>query len=239
MEKIDVCVVSRDGSLPKGLNYVPINNLIVETCSPVGEARRKCISKVVTSIFAFIDDDIIIDKDWFDILCYYIKKDGVGAVWGTTIGKGYGWFSKYSYDPIPLKKLKLGDRFNTSNCLIRTDIVKDWIPTIGVNCYEDLDLGNYIMRKGYVVLFVPSNAIHFKNWKKLKNSALWAGYRWIEAYRPTREQHVIEYVRRIISPVFSVFFKGVPYGLYVLFRNFFFVIGMVQRDLDEITRRVK
>jgi GT2 family glycosyltransferase len=239
MEKIDVCVVSRDGSLPKGLEHIPINNLIIETISPVGEARRRCISKVTTRLFAFIDDDIIIDEGWFDILYHYVMKDNVGAVWGTTIGEGYGWFSKYSYDRIPLKKLKYGERFNTSNCLIKTEIVKDWVPTYGLNCYEDLDLGNYIMSKGYGVLFVPSNAVHYKNWSKLRHSALWAGYWWVEAYRPNREQHIKEYVRRIVAPVYASVLKGVPYALYVLYRNLFFVIGMIQRDIHDFIFNIK
>ena len=227
MEKIDVCVVTRDNKLPKGLEHIPVNNLIVETIKPVGLARQKCISKVVTSIFAFIDDDIIIDEYWFNSLYHYMLKDNVGAVWGITTGKGFGWFSKYSYDTIILKKIKIGERFNTSNCLIKTELVKNWVPTYGLNCYEDLDIGNYIMKQNKDILFVPSTAIHYKGWNELKRSALWAGYRYKEAYNNNAK----EYLRRILAPFKALILRGLPSAIYVLYRNFYFIIGMVKREL--------
>lgn len=233
MDKIDVCVVTRDNKLPKGLEYVPTNNLIIENISPVGLARQKCISQVKTSIFAFIDDDIIIDKYWFNMLYQFIKDENIGAVWGITSAKGFGRFSKYSYDKVELKEIKYGERFNTSNCLIKTELVKDWIPTYGLNCYEDLDIGNYIMSKGKKVLFVPSTAIHVKNWSELKRSALWAGYRYIEVmnHSPLYHSKRMEYVRRIISPFKALILRGLPTSIYILYRNFYFIMGMVKREL--------
>lgn len=227
--KIDVCVVTRNGKLPVGLQNIPVNKLMVETIKPVGIARQICISKVTTRIFAFIDDDIIINDKWFELLYYYIMKEDVGAVWGTTTGKGFGWMSKYSYTPIGLKELKYGERFNTNNCLIKTELVKDWIPIYGLNCYEDLDLGNHIMKKNYKILFVPSTAIHDKGWKGLRRSALWAGYRWVEAY--PNNSKMWEYVRRILSPFKILLLNGVPSSIYIIYRNFWFIIGMIKRDM--------
>lgn len=234
MEKIDVCIVSRDGKFPEGLKYIPINNLIKNTDIPIGVARRRCIEQVETSIFAFIDDDMIIDKYWYKMLKIFMEDETVGAVWGTTTGQGYGWFSKYSYDSIGLKELEYGDRFNTNNCLIRTELVKDWIPIYGLNCYEDLDLGNHIMAKGYKVLFVPSTAIHYKGWGELKRSALWAGYRFTEAY--PKNNHIKEYIRRILAPFKSIIFKGIPYSIYIFYRNYWFILGMMKRDLEEMSK---
>lgn len=229
MEKIDVCIVTRDGKLPRGLENIPINKLIIETVKPVGYARQVCISRVTTRLFAFIDDDIKIDSNWYESLYYYMLKNDVGAVWGTTKGEGFGWMNKYSYDAIGLKELKYGERFNTNNCLIKTEFVKDWIPSYGVNCYEDLDLGNHIMIKGLKVLFVPSTAIHDKGWNELKRSALWAGYRYVEGYPDSNK--IREYIRRMISPFKSIIFRGIPHSIYVFYRNFWFIIGMIRRDL--------
>jgi GT2 family glycosyltransferase len=227
MEKIDVCVVTRDNKLPEGLEYIPVNNLIIENIKPVGLARQECIFKVTTSIFAFIDDDIIIDKYWFNTLYQFIKDENVGAVWGITTNKGYGWFSKYTFDVITLKELERGERFNTSNCLIKTELVKRWIPSYGLNCYEDLDMGNFIMRQDKKILFVPSTAIHYKGWKETKRSAEWAGYRFKEAYKSTKK----EYIKRIISPFKALILRGLPSAIYISYRNFYFIIGMVKREL--------
>ena len=229
MEKIDVCIVTRDGKKPIGLENIPTEQLIFNDERPIGVARKSCIQHVKTPIFAFIDDDMIIDEYWFNILYSVIKREDIGAVWGTTTGKGYGWFSKYSYDSIGLKILKHGDRFNTNNCLIKTELVKDWIPSYGKNCYEDLDLGNHIIDKGYKVIFIPSTAIHYKGWGELKRSALWAGYRYREAY--PENNHLKEYIRRILSPFKSIILRGIPSTIYVIYRNFWFVVGLLKRDL--------
>ena len=227
MEKVDVCIVTRDNKIPEGWVYIPVNTVIVENIKPVGLARQKCISKVTTPIFAFIDDDIIVDKYWFSMLYQFIKDENVGAVWGITTNKGYGWFSKYTYDSMILKELKLGERFNTSNCLIKTELVKNWIPSYGLNCYEDLDIGNFIMRQHKKILFVPSTAIHNKGWKETKRSAEWAGYRFKEAYKDVRK----EYIKRIISPFKALILRGLPSAIYISYRNFYFIMGMVKREL--------
>ena len=46
--KIDICVVTRGDKMPKGLENIPINKLIVETSKPLGEARRRAIAQVET-----------------------------------------------------------------------------------------------------------------------------------------------------------------------------------------------
>jgi len=228
MEKIDVCIVTRDGKIPIGLEYIPIKELIINTDKPIGVARKLCIQQVKTPIFAFIDDDMKIDKYWFAILYSVIKRDDVGAVWGTTTGEGYGWFNKFSYDYIGVKELKHGERFNTNNCLIKTELIKDWIASYGLNCYEDLDIGNHIIDKGYKVLFIPSTAIHYKGWSGLKRSALWAGYRWVEGYQNSNK--IREYIRRIFAPFWIMMLKGIPASIYAFYRNFWFIIGMVKKD---------
>ena len=229
VEKIDVCIVTRDGKIPKGLENIPINKLIINDERPIGVARKRCVQQVKTPIFAFIDDDMIIDEYWFDILYSVIKRDNIGAVWGTITGEGYGWFSKYSHDNIGFKELKYGERFNTNNCLIKTELVKDWVPSYGINCYEDLDFGNHIIDKGYKVLFIPSTAIHHKGWGGLKRSALWAGYRWVEGYQNSNK--IREYIRRIFAPFLVMILKGIPVSIYVFYRNFWFIIGMIKRDM--------
>jgi glycosyltransferase involved in cell wall biosynthesis len=230
-EKIDVCVCTRDGKLPQGLENIPINKLIINKDKPIGIARMNCIKEVTTPIFAFIDDDMIIDEYWFNMLYPIISKEDIGAVCGITTGKGFGWFSPYFYDAMGLKELKFGERIYTGNTLIKTEYVKDWVPTYGLNCYEDLEIGNHIMNKGYNVMFVPSTTIHYKSWKQLSRTAKWSGYRYREVYK----QNVLHITASRVLAIFKVLIlRGIPASIYVMYRNFWFLIGLYKKELGFI-----
>ena len=107
MEKIDVCIVTKHNRYPKGLENILINNLIVEQVKPIGLARQICISKVTTSIFAFIDDDIMIDKYWFNMLYQFIKDENIGAICGKERIEGLGVLDKYiqTYENISITEI--------------------------------------------------------------------------------------------------------------------------------------
>lgn len=233
--KIDVCVCSREGKLPIGLEYVPINNLITEDLKPIGAARAACIKRVETPIFAFIDDDCMISKNWFNGLMPFIQQPDVGAVWGTITNKGLGLFDRVYAQVVPYGELKRGDRFNTNNSLIKTELVKDWQPTIGLNCYEDLDLGFHIMGKNYKILNVPIDTIHRKGFVSVATSAFWAGSRFIEAYTPTETMMIKQYLRRIGSPLTQIFTHGLLSAMIVAYRNFFWLAGLIWSEIKRIT----
>jgi len=232
MEKIDVCVVTKDYKLPIGLGYIPINYLVVETIKPIGLARQKCISRVKTSIFAFIDDDIVIDKYWFNMLYQFIKDKNIGAICGKERIKGLGILDKYiqTYDNMSITEITKKGRFNTSNCLIKTELVKDWVPTFGLNCYEDFDLGVHILSKGKKLYSVPSTAIHNKDSSSFKNSALWQGYEYKDAHKGNHYM-VKQYIKKVYQPFYLLLMRGIPTFTYCLYVNFWFVIGMVKREL--------
>ncbi|MCJ7637393.1 MAG: hypothetical protein MUO21_07875 [Nitrososphaeraceae archaeon] len=225
-EKIDLCIVTRDGTLPKGIEFIPFNKLIISDIKPVGKARQDCIRQVTTPIFSFIDSDMIIDEYWYDVLNSIVKRDNIGAVCGMTLNKGLGFFDKFTGDL--RTKDELRDRLNTNNCLIKTELVKDCIPTIGLNCYEDLDLGNHIMGKGKDIIFIPSTAIHHKGWAEWKKSALWAGYRFIEAHDRAKRGY---YLGRIIRFFKTIVFRGIPFSIFMAYKDFWFTVGMIKRDL--------
>jgi hypothetical protein len=228
--KIDICIVTKEGRRPKGLEYIPINNIIVETSKPIGIARMKAIEKVTTPIFAFIDDDIKVSENWFNGLIKYMDDDKVGAVWGTITNKGLGIFDKYYGAIIPYGEIKRDARFNTNDSLIKTELVKDWKPTIGLNCYEDLDIGRHIMNKGYKILNIPSDTIHIKGFKQVAMSAYWNGSRYLEAYQPTRIQHIKQYLRRIGIPFLQIFTNGLLTTFIIGYRNLFFLIGLIRSE---------
>lgn len=229
--KIDVCVCTKNGKLPRGLNHIPINNLIVEDSKPIGIARMNAIKKVETEIFAFIDDDVIISESWLAGLPPFMDREEVGAAWGTIRNEGLGIFDRSYAAIVPYGELKKGDRFNTNNSLIKTRLVKDWKPTIGLNCYEDLDLGFHMMAKGYKILNVPSDTIHKKGFLQLAKSAYWAGSTYREAYRPTNLKLIRQYLGRFAYPFFQIFTHGILSAVIVAYRNLFFVAGMLKIDV--------
>jgi hypothetical protein len=210
---IDVCVVSRTGAVPKGVEHIPRNSLIIETSKPVGEARRRAIERVSTPVFAFIDDDIEVGPDWYPVLSQYMVNPMVGAVWGQHRLVGLGGLDRYLSLNQGYKELSPGERFNTNNSLIRLSAVKGWKPTVGLNCFEDLDLGNHIMRRGFKVIHAPvGGAIHRKGWKQHWDSSYWAGSRFREAYGG--RGLAAESVKRVASPFTGAVLRGLPFGVF-------------------------
>lgn len=239
--KIDVCIVTRKTEHPMdedmGLEHIPINEIIIDRSKPIGIARMNCIKLVKTKIFAFIDDDITVTENWYKGLMPFMEDKQVGAVWGTITNKGLGICDRAYGAVIPFGELKKKDRFNTNNSLIRTEVVRDWKPTIGLNCYEDLDLGRHIMNKGYKILIIPCDTIHRKSYINLAKSAYWAGSTWYESYKPSKFKHVKQYMRRIISPFFQIFTRGLLSCFIVAYRNGFFLIGLIISDIKRLIKK--
>ena len=232
MEKIDVCIVTKNNKMPKGLECLSIQRLIVENIKPIGLARKECISQVKTPIFAFIDDDMEIDKYWFNMLYQFIKDENVGAICGKERIAGLGVLDKYiqTYDNVSITEITGKGRFNTSNCLIKTELVKDWVPTFGLNCYEDFDIGQHILNKGKKIYSVPSTAIHNKDFSSFKKSALWQGYEYKEAHKGNNKT-TKQCIKKIYQPFYYLLMRGFPTFIYCAYVNFWFIIGIVKREL--------
>jgi GT2 family glycosyltransferase len=199
---------------------------------PIGIARMNCIKEVKTSIFAFIDDDIVIDEYWFNMLYQFMKDENIGAVCGKERINGLGILDKYiqTYDNMSITEITRKGRFNTSNCLIKTELVKDWVPTFGLNCYEDFDLGQHILNKGKKIYSVPSTAIHNKDFSSFKKSALWQGYEYKDAHKGNYKA-IKQYIKKVYQPFYYLLMRGFPTFIYCLYVNFWFIVGMVKREL--------
>ena len=181
--KIDVCLVTKNPDIKtiKGLEYVPVHDLITERSRPLGLARMKAIQKVKTEWFAFIDDDVEIGPDWFRTVYSSIDPE-VGAVEGLLFDYGFGFeldrelndkkISSYSSCPYELKP---GERGKTHNVLIRTNIVRDWAPSRGdLSAFEDYEITQHILSKGYKWMLIPEFlGKHKKGWDHEKASARW------------------------------------------------------------------
>lgn len=207
--KIDICLVTKnDISSIKGIEYIPINKLIVETSKPLALARMKAIKKVTTDIFAFIDDDVEIDENWFNVLIPYIIKKDVGAVQGILSIKGLGikWDNALRKDKVESRVLKIGDRGFTHNTLIKTDLVRDWIPPKDLSAWEDYDLTTHILKKGYSWIKVSTDSRHNNSFKRVWKNAQW-GISGRKKYFPSRKDSFIQIIRKsiwIIRVIFSL-----------------------------------
>jgi glycosyltransferase involved in cell wall biosynthesis len=224
IEKIDVCVVTREwGKLPNGLEHIPLNNLIIETSSPLGLARKRAIDKVTTEWFAFIDDDMEITPEWFSICAIFIKE-GVGAVTGSDYYRGLGIFDKILFNGslIP-KKITYKDRLTTNNVIIKTDLMKDWNPDEKLSCYEDLAIGRHILSKGYKIIITPALSYHRKDWNSVKRSSLWAG----RDYRKTYGSPLGFIFKKIIEPFRGLINRGILFSIYATYRNFWLIVGIL------------
>ena len=228
IDTIDVCIVSRDGSLPKGLEFIPIGKLIIETSKPLGVARQKAIQQVTSQWFAFIDDDMEIQPFWFKNLANHIDEK-TGGIWGIIQYRGLGKYFDESTD-IRQNYRILGpkERFNTNNTLFRTETVKDWSPSKDLTCYEDLEIGLHIMNKGYQLKAVPGGAIHWRSWYKMAKNAVWGGRTYRKILKPSPLRYMGEYFKRLIwNRITALLRYGIIFMILSGWRDIFFVFGML------------
>ena len=234
--KVDVCLVTKnkvsENVLPI-LNYVPMNNLIVERSKPLGYARMKAIERVKTEWFVFIDDDVYIGKKWFSQLIKHIKN-GVGAVQGYPICVGSGVWDKIFNGRKPKKafKLKVGQRGKTSNVLIKTSLVKDWKPSFPqLSSWEDYELTQHILKKGYDFVVTPIDAYHLRSMLKVWTSMVWSmrGLKKVFVLSPKNiGKKIMYHLFGGCVHVMKMFFKGdVNEGFYWFYVNLAKVKGLL------------
>jgi len=231
-----VCVVTRGNRMPKGLENIPVNKLIVETSKPLGEARRRAIAQVETPFFAFIDDDMEISPSWYKVVKAFMLPD-VGCVLGGVKDVGLGIFDRVATAPTRYREFKFDERIFTNNILIRTDVVRDWVPSPNRQiCYEDLDIGNHVMRRGYKVIGIPTDTLHLKTWREIARNAMWGGSEWVRATNPSLKRHIWQYIRLFAAPFYGIVTRGLLHSIFIAYRNFFFILGMVAVEAQKMRR---
>ena len=229
---IDVVVVTKDGTLPEGLEHIPTNNLIIDTSKPLGWARQRAIQKVTTEWFAFIDDDVKIDPNWFNLLIPYTHRPGIGAVQGTLLVKGLGdAFDEAinSTQKNDIEERRKPDSVgHTHNTLIKTELVKNWLPSRDdLNAFEDYEITQHIIGQEYRWLVIPTESAHYWSWSKLAKNAIWANKWWKRVFSPTRKQ-ILKRIRGFIKMSFRHLRKrGVRVFVYYVWFRFFCVWGLL------------
>jgi len=195
-EKIDICIITKNSmkTLPLCLSairrFIPNSRIIVVDgysedgtieyaknmgCEVYldngtrGTARQKCIEKVTTDVFAFIDSDVVIHKTWLKEMMGWLEKLGpkVGAVTGipdiyplSTPRRYQKFLQEFSgvtslTSPVKIQSL------HTGSCLIRKKAVKGIKFPRWLQHREDTFLARYILGRGYECWRVPVKFKHY------------------------------------------------------------------------------
>lgn len=111
----------------------------------LGYLRDLALKSVESEFFAFVDSDVIVNREWFDWCMETIKKDEAVAVVQTNIRN----FHAKHYDSVQMAFVKRTREYTSlGNCVCRTHILKKLgIPK--VECYEDLLLKRRIIKNGF------------------------------------------------------------------------------------------
>ena len=197
---IDVCIATLKGRkevepVIKSLrdSGVQINKIILSKAKTRALARTELISKATTEWFIMIDDDIIVNSNWYHgltIACFECEDD-VATISGLGLSDSQ-ILNAIRYFLIWLRGTNK-QRLFTSNTLIRKSAVKGIkldVPNETHN--EDFQLQQEINKRGYKCIALP-NAVcfHTKPGKKV----------WADAFsdfkRITRQEGLITAIRKI------------------------------------------
>ncbi len=165
---VDGYSTDRTLSILKDFNRKYGNIKIVKTTGTRAQAREIGIQQVTTDLFAFIDSDVILCKDWFK-KAHAEMQDNVGAVWGINIDVipdvKQKWFLLLE-SMIARQGFHL--RGGTHDTLIRKSVLDGLRIPGELHAFEDAFLIRWIEKKGFKAL-VGSNiyCLHYKpptNW---------------------------------------------------------------------------
>ena len=169
-EKIDVCIITRCKVPRKCIQaikqHIPYNKIIISNLPSRGAARQECIEQVSTEKFAFVDDDVIVTKNWFEKMNFWLNKLNAGAVTGvprlypkTPARRYMKLLNEISIDfkslPQPV------DCLHTGACLIRTEAIEGIKIPSCIHHREDLYITEYIKSKGFECWRVPVPFKHY------------------------------------------------------------------------------
>ena len=173
--KIDVVVCTKNNAdtikhvLGRILKYVPVNKLIIidgiskdgtleiakefgakiysDQGKGLGYARNMALSIVETEIFAFIDADVLIPKDWFNLIKHF-KYERVAVANGFIM---FGFndpilkaLSKYQLQNRRYKQINLGNALVRLKSVIKVGGIKRGLPSS-----EDSELHARLLKHGF------------------------------------------------------------------------------------------
>jgi len=122
------------------------------------EARQYGIEQVETEWFMFLDDDVILGRDWFKIAQKYMEP-GVGLIWGWDVianphsrnrMKVMYYLRRMSEYELMVRNFR--HRGGTHDTLIRREAVEGIKIPNDLHFYEDWYIKKYVEDRGYEVI---------------------------------------------------------------------------------------
>jgi len=153
---------------------------IIQTNATLGKCRIIGAQKAETDWIAFVDSDIIINKDWQKMFNYCDNKS-IGAIQIKSEEKNPD--RPYFLSPNPFSS-----RFTrgfTGATLIRRNLVLD-APIEDCQAFEDWFLSKHIIKKGYqwlVTLISPEDHLHIAEHDKSGEAVIWHSQSWFRYYK--------------------------------------------------------
>jgi glycosyltransferase involved in cell wall biosynthesis len=146
---------SSDGTADKILELFP-NAKVVHSMENLGSARKLGINIVDTPFFAFVDDDVLLLKGWYE----YTKglmNSRVGAVAcyandKTHLTRGLYKFATRPRLVVSSKKNVDSQRGFTYATLMRKEAVASWKPDRTLVACEDHEILRYVVKRGFLWL---------------------------------------------------------------------------------------
>jgi glycosyltransferase involved in cell wall biosynthesis len=151
---------STDGTLEAARNTIPEGyQRFVQSNSNLARARQLGISLVDSKQFAFVDSDVELCENWQALMAEDFWQSNVGAVQGTEVDP----YEVREQNPrvkdlIPVSKLSLRNvvreglfnlvRGMTTQTMLSTDLVRDWLPIGSPTSFEDFSMTQHVLSKG-------------------------------------------------------------------------------------------
>ncbi len=119
-------------------------------------ARQRGVEQVTSELFAFIDSDVVIPKEWFSQIIPYFEDPKVGAVWGAAVQtapkrrKYIDAMAKlYRRNPRDMARSYGEVRGCLHDTMIRTEAVKDMKIPPHLHVMEDHYVRQHIEKGGW------------------------------------------------------------------------------------------
>ena len=168
-EQIDVCVATNYGDFNWSSRWgIPLHYIILSDKKGLANARNELMQKVTTEWFLFLDDDVCLNKQWWEKIKVHMSNPNIGAIQGFPLTNNI--FLNILRKILLLRGTKHQRGF-TSNTLIRKKAVEG-ITLEREGRLEDLELQEKIKAKGYGWKFVRAYCYHLADPKRLWKDSL-------------------------------------------------------------------
>ncbi len=211
------------------------NCKIIQTNATLGKCRIIGAQKAQTEWIAFVDSDIIINKDWQKMF-NYCNNNSIGAIQIKSEEKNPN--CPYFLSPNPFSPRYT--RAFTGATLIRRKLVLD-APIEDCQAFEDWFLSIHVIKKGYkwlVTLVSPKEHLHIAEHDRTGETVIWHSQSWFRYFRDKKISlftFLLFFSRHIIGFLIKRKFKLAYYFIIGPFRPEYFAMRRKPLKKEEDT----